>query len=138
MERILLPVDISHPEKVAEIFAEAKKIAANREVSLTVIHIISPMPGLLSAELPAGFAERVASEVEARVSALVKEHNLDPSTEVVVRSGVPQHEIVSIAKEQSADLIIIASHKPGIADYLLGSVAAAVVRHAPCSVLVKR
>ena len=39
---------------------------------------------------------------------------------------------------QQADLIIIASHKPGFQDYFLGSTAAKVVRHAPCSVLVVR
>ena len=39
---------------------------------------------------------------------------------------------------QDADVIVIASHDPGLADYLLGSVAARVVRHAHCSVLVVR
>jgi len=36
------------------------------------------------------------------------------------------------------DLIIVGSHKPGLQDYLLGSTAARVVRHAMCSVLVGR
>ncbi len=35
-------------------------------------------------------------------------------------------------------MIIIASHRPDITTYLLGSNAAAVVRHAECSVLVWR
>ena len=35
-------------------------------------------------------------------------------------------------------MIVIASHDPGLVDYLLGSVAARVVRHAHCSVLVTR
>lgn len=37
-----------------------------------------------------------------------------------------------------AELIVIASHKPGFSTYLLGSTAAAVVRHAKCPVLVVR
>ncbi|WP_179655998.1 universal stress protein, partial [Salmonella enterica] len=37
-----------------------------------------------------------------------------------------------------ADMVIIASHRPDITTYLLGSNAAAVVRHAECSVLVVR
>jgi len=48
------------------------------------------------------------------------------------------HEILEMAKAKNVDLIVIASHKPGIADYLLGSVAAGVVRHAKCSVHVMR
>ena len=37
-----------------------------------------------------------------------------------------------------ADCIVIGSHKPGLIDYLLGSTAARVVRHAPCAVHVLR
>jgi len=43
-----------------------------------------------------------------------------------------------VAKEKDVDLIIIASHRPGLQDYFLGSTAAKVVRHATCSVLVVR
>ena len=35
-------------------------------------------------------------------------------------------------------MIVIASHNSGMADYLLGSVADRIVRHAHCSVLVTR
>ncbi len=34
--------------------------------------------------------------------------------------------------------IIVASHKPNVGDYLLGTTAARVVRHATCSVFVVR
>ena len=40
--------------------------------------------------------------------------------------------------ESGADLLIIASHRPGLQDYFLGSTAAHVVRHAACSVHVIR
>ena len=98
----------------------------------------SPTLGIVAAQLPKDFARQVDADMQTQLGALVKDHGLESSTEVLVRSGSPQHEIVSLAKEKAIDLIIIASHQPGVADYLLGSVAAAVVRHAPCSVLVKR
>lgn len=138
MEKILLPIDLAHPEKAAEVLDEAKKIRDSREASLTVVHVVSPMPGYLTAELPEGFADRELTDCRTELEALVRRNGLDGSTEIVVRRGQPQHEIVAMAKESKADLIVIGSHKPGVADYLLGSVAAAVVRHAPCSVLVKR
>ncbi len=138
MEKILLPIDLAHPEKTEEILKEAKKMKQGREASLTLVHIVFPLPGFVTAELPEGFAHRALDDAKTRLQALVKDHGLGPSTEVLVRSGNPQHEIVALAKEKGVDMIIIASHKPGVADYLLGSVAAAVVRHAPCSVLVKR
>ena len=36
------------------------------------------------------------------------------------------------------DLIVVGSHRPAMATYLLGSNASTIVRHAPCSVLVVR
>ncbi|HCP2705570.1 TPA: universal stress protein, partial [Escherichia coli] len=52
--------------------------------------------------------------------------------------GSPKDRILEMAKKIPAHMIIIASHRPDITTYLLGSNAAAVVRHAECSVLVVR
>ena len=138
MEKILLPIDLSHPEKADEILQEAKKIGEGRDTRFTVVHVVTPLPGFVSAEFPEDFPKRALNDAKSQLQALVRQHGLDSSTEILVRSGHPQHEIVALAKEKAIDLIIIASHKPEMADYLLGSVAASVVRHAPCSVLVKR
>lgn len=138
MKNILLPIDLAHPEKAEEVLNEAKKIKEGREVSLTVLHVVTPVPGYITAELPQGFADRALNDSESALEALVKANGLNSAAQIVVRRGTPQHEIISLAKESNADLIIIGSHKPGVADYLLGSVAEGVVRHAPCSVLVKR
>ncbi len=56
-----------------------------------------------------------------------------------IRVGKPAHEIVAVAKEWSADVIVMGSHgRHGIPRVLLGSVAEAVMRHADCPVLVIR
>ena len=47
-------------------------------------------------------------------------------------------EILGVAEEAEADLIIVGSRRPAMKDYLLGTNAARVVRHARCSVLVAR
>jgi universal stress protein A len=53
--------------------------------------------------------------------------------------GKPASEIVKTAADWPADLIVIGSHgRQGVERVLLGSVAEAVGRHAPCSVLVVR
>ena len=56
----------------------------------------------------------------------------------MIREGAPASTILDVAGELSVDMIVIGSHDPGLADYFLGSVAARVVRHAHCSVLVVR
>ncbi|MCP3868497.1 MAG: universal stress protein [Gammaproteobacteria bacterium] len=47
-------------------------------------------------------------------------------------------DILADAERSGADLIVIASHQPELSDYLLGSNAAKVVRHAKCDVYVVR
>jgi len=53
------------------------------------------------------------------------------------RHGRPAHEIVAVARERSARLIVVGSHGFGpVESIVLGSVSAGVLRHAPCPVLV--
>jgi len=56
-----------------------------------------------------------------------------------IPSAHPSIEICKVAKETGASLIVLGSHgRTGILRRLLGSVAEATVRHAPCSVFVVR
>jgi len=56
-----------------------------------------------------------------------------------IPSATPSLEICRLARDTNASLIILGSHgRTGILRRLLGSVAEATVRHAPCSVLVVR
>ena len=55
------------------------------------------------------------------------------------RIGVPAEEIVQVAKEESADLIVMGTHGwSGFRHMLLGSVAERVLRAAACPVMVVR
>jgi nucleotide-binding universal stress UspA family protein len=59
--------------------------------------------------------------------------------EVVRSVGQPADAIVALAKERSADLIVVGTRKKGFLERLVeGSVAQNVLRHAPCDVLVVR
>ncbi|MGB8328845.1 MAG: universal stress protein [Polyangiales bacterium] len=56
-----------------------------------------------------------------------------------IASAHPSIEICKIAREAKASLIVLGSHgRTGMLRRLLGSVAEATVRHAPCSVFVVR
>ena len=48
------------------------------------------------------------------------------------------HELLQEASDWNADLVVVGSHRPVMSDYLLGSNAKTIVRHAQCSVLVVR
>lgn len=61
------------------------------------------------------------------------------NVEELVVEGHPADEILSMAKQWKADLILVGSHgRRGISRLVMGSVSMAVVSHAPCSVLVIR
>ena len=58
---------------------------------------------------------------------------------VYVATGMPSERIVALATAVDADLIVLGTHgRHGIGRMLLGSVAEAVVRRAPCGVFVIR
>jgi len=61
------------------------------------------------------------------------------TAELVSRTGAPGEVVAAIASERRAELIVVGTHgHTGISRFLLGSVATAVLRHAPCDVLVCR
>lgn len=76
---------------------------------------------------------------EVRESIQSTEHGRELVIETQVLDGYPKEEIVDEARRWSADLIVMGSHGYGnLKRFLLGSVAQAVVAHAPCSVEIFR
>ncbi|MCP5086998.1 MAG: universal stress protein, partial [Rhodobacteraceae bacterium] len=89
------------------------------------------LPEDYSAKMIAHATSKLAQLIAAQVPAGVE-------AEQHVRQGSVYSEIVKFAKEIDIDLIVMASHRPELKDFLLGPNAAKVVRHAECPVLVIR
>ena len=65
--------------------------------------------------------------------------SIDLEVETIFTEGDPGHEIVRVAEERKADLIVLGTHgHTGWKHFALGSVAELVVRYAPCAVLTIR
>ena len=80
-----------------------------------------------------------ASQDADSVANLLREKIPGVQVEVNVVQGSPKKMIVEEAERWVADLIVIGSHGHGpFHRFLLGSVAQAVVFHAPCSVEIVR
>ena len=133
--RILIAVD-STPLAVhaAEMGIE---LASSLGAEIAFVHAIEPglsqAPGITPADLIAE-AEREGRRLIAGFSQLLPRTPLE-----FIHVGKPASEIIRTAKEWPADIIVIGSHgRHGIQRALLGSVAEAVMRHAPCPVLVIR
>ena len=80
-----------------------------------------------------------SGQVEKELSSLGAELDLKGGdVKVLIRFGTVYEEIIAAAELVGADLIVTGSHKPNVGDYLIGTNASRVVRHAACSVLVIR
>ncbi len=132
---ILVPIDIAH-------LAEGKTTVdialsnATEGSKIVLLNVIEDIPKWAAAQLTSGTLEK--SEQHARDELEVVAKAYDAMIDVEVRMGHTYQIILDVAAELEADLIVIASHRPGFMDYYLGSTAAKVVRHAKCSVHVVR
>jgi nucleotide-binding universal stress UspA family protein len=132
---IVVPIDLSHTERVQDMLRAADSLA-DKGAKLTVIHVADEVPSFIAAQIPTATIEENLQSARARLKEICETAGVD--AELQVRSGTAHHEITSLADEIEADCIVIASHRPALKDYLLGSTAANVVRHAKCTVLVQR
>ena len=135
---ILVPIDVADSKGGAVALALAKEHAAAHGSKITLLTVRETVPGYVTASLPAGFEDNIRSEIHARLEAIADEAGVKGSAQLMMRDGAPATVILEVAQEIGAELIVIKSHDPGLSDYLLGSTAARVVRHAHCSVLVVR
>lgn len=140
--KILLAIDdsIYSEEAVREVAARAWP----PDTSVRVLHVVEKFVPP-AAELwhdAGGNLERAHEEVRTRASQMLDRaaeelRSCGLTVETKVRDGDPRTTIIDEAREWSADLIVVGSHGyTGLKRLLLGSVAQAVVDHAPCTVEV--
>lgn len=134
-KNILIPVDMAHPEKAHEMIEKARRLADDG-AQFVLANITQSVPSVAELAVPAEFFELAQKEAHASLEKIADEEGLKAVIET--RTGQPANEILAIAEDLKTDLIIVGSHRPGFQDYLLGSTASRVVRHAQCPVLVMR
>jgi nucleotide-binding universal stress UspA family protein len=129
--RILVPTDFSPPSEAA--LAYARELAHRFDAALHLIHI---------AENP--FLRAVVNDRRVLEDATVRwlqdrltdAERQQGAVAILQQSDEPANEILRYAKSADIDLIVIGTHgRTGLARVVLGSVAEAVVRAAPCPVL---
>lgn len=128
---------------------EALALAGRRAgAHVHAVHVASGLGPMLRIDLPDDVRTVTATDAEAFVKSVVSKHVADwrsgggefaGEVETHVRVGAPSDEIVKLAAEVGADMIVVGTHgRKGVTRLILGSVAEAVVRKAGCPVLVAR
>ena len=140
MKRLLAALDFS---PVTDAVAQTtRELAQALGATVRLIHVAPPEPDFVGYEAgPITVRQHVAAEYqEARRRVHAIESALRSSglvVEALVVQGEPSHKILHHAREFDADLIVLGSHGHGMLhELLVGSVTSAVMRAAPCPVVV--
>lgn len=141
---ILLAVDLG--DGAAKNKAQKKALEAATtyaKASGAALHVLTIVPdfgmSIVASYFPENYEEKVLADADKRLHDYVKA-NVPKGIKVqhIVGLGTIYREIINQADKVGADLIVMASHRPELQDYLLGPNSSQVVRHAKQSVLVVR
>ncbi len=133
--RILVPIDL-HDDAKARTMIDAARQLRGATGQIVLLHVVEDIPAYVAVELPSGILASQKDDSIRRLEELSLREDLKAAIDV--RIGQPASAILAAADEHGSDIVVIASHRPGFQDYLIGSTAARVVRHCKCSVLVIR
>lgn len=133
-KKILMAVAPDHEGDITEMVARGRGLLAEGG-QITLLSVVEKIPGYVAEYVTVKPEGELLKEVGARLESMVED---GPDLTVAVVSGHPGIAIPDYAERMGADLILVASHRPGLQEYFLGSTASRVVRRAPCSVLVLR
>ncbi|WP_171234891.1 universal stress protein [Ruegeria sp. HKCCA6837] len=131
---ILVPIsfdaerDTSGPMKLAQLLATP-------DAQVTLLHVVEHIPNYAISYMPPEYLTEARKAIQAELDELASQV---PNARGLVIEGHSGRTILDWAEANKPDLIIMASHRPGMQDLLLGSTASHVVRHASCAVHVVR
>lgn len=119
-----------------ELIEKANKLI-DPDGTITLVHVLDEVPAYLAAAVEKEQLLEHRKAIREQVDSLASSAKAK-RVDVDIRGGRAAENILACAEECHADLIMIASHKPGMGDYFIGSTASRVVRHSQVSVLVTR
>jgi len=134
--RIMVPVDMSHLDQLEKALKTAEDLAGLYGAEITYVSVTTEQPSAV-AHTPAEFAQKLDAFAKARVDAgghkaTAKSYaSHDPTVDM-------DKTLQQAVSDTGADMVVMASHKPGIADYFWGSHGGTLASHVGVSVFVVR
>jgi universal stress protein A len=143
LKKILWPTDFSQPAD--EGLKIALELANQFSAEILLVHVVAPLPAMHGAAAPTGFhIPSVLEELQESANNTLEEIRqakipAEIQTRTCVVNGRPAHEIVRLAAQEKADIIVMPTQgESGWQRFVFGSVAEKVVRLADCPVLTIR
>ncbi len=139
-KEILLSVDLGNVETQRKAVEAAIHLARASKAQLHVITVVPDFGlSIVGSYFPEGYEKHALDEASKRLHEFVRaEIPKGLKVQHIVGHGTIYQEILRAAKELGCDVIVMASHRPELKDYLLGPNAGQVARHAACSVMIVR
>ncbi len=135
-KRLMVPVDLNHIPALDKALRVAADLSRHYEAPACYVGVTSPQPSRV-AHNPAEYAGKL--EAFARQQASARGHT---ATSHAVISHDPsidlERALLRAIDETGADLVVVASHLPGLADRFWPSNGGSLASHASASVLVVR
>lgn len=137
---ILFPVDLNQEGSWSKALPTAVDYCTAFGSTLHVLNVVPDFGmAVVGSYFPEGFEEKALEGARAQLHEFVRDNVPDTvKVQHIVGHGSVYGEILRVAHDIKADLILLAAHRPELKDYLLGPNAARVVRHFEGSVLVVR
>lgn len=139
-KRILFPVDLADEGSWVKAAPVAASMAKTHQAELYVLNVVPDFGmSIVSNYFPQDFETKAVNHAEQALETFCDRHiPKDLASHAIVELGRVYDNILKVARDRQIDLIVMASHHPELADYLIGPNTARVVRHGHCSVLVVR
>ena len=137
---ILLSVDLNHPKSWEEALPTALGLSKSLDAELHLVTVV-PRVGMsiVGTFLPEDFEKKALKEAGEALHEFAEEHIPEGVRgKSHVAHGVVREEILNAANTLKCDLIVMAPHRRGLQDILIGPNTEYVARHATQSVLVVR
>jgi len=134
--KIMVPVDLAHVEKLDKAIDTATELGKLWKVPVCFVGVTAETPTSV-AHTPTEYAEKL----KAFGAKQAQTHGLDIET-----AAYPSHDpavdldkiLIAAAHETGADLIVMASHVPGVLKHIFSTQGAQVASHADVSVFLVR
>ncbi|MGF1503183.1 MAG: universal stress protein [Paracoccaceae bacterium] len=134
--KILVPVDLAHADSLSKACGTAARLGKTFEAPVVYVGVTAATPGKV-AHNPAEFTEKLAALVKRETDA--HGHTGEPKTVVSHDPSIDLEDaILKAIDETGADLVVMASHIPNLADHLWPSHGGTVAARSAASVFVVR
>jgi len=136
---ILLPIDHAQESSWNKALPVAVTLCEAYGAALHLVNVIPDFShGMVRQYFPEDYEEKINEGAQDNMKAFIAEHLAGQDVTSHITHGPIYQRIIETSEKIGADLIVMGSHRPELADYLIGPNAARVVRHTACSVMVVR